>query len=599
MSPPLHPNESARLACLRSLGVLDTAPEPRFDDVVRIAQALTGCPTVIVSLVDECRHWYKAQIGMEGQSQPREATICQYVIAEDRPIILPDAAEDPVFREHPYVTGPFGLRFYAGFPIMVEGMAVGTLCVADTVPHRMEDARLEALAALARQTATLMESRRAEMRASVAEGRFAAFMDHAPALAFLKDPEGRMQYVNGPFESLFGLATGELLGKVDSEWLPPEVAAETMAHDGLVRTSGEPAEIVEVVPTPDGVARHWSVQKFPVAMPEGVWVGGMAIDVTEVREARRVAQAERDFSEAVLSNGGALIVVVDRAGRIVRFNAECERISGWSAEEACGQNYWNVVCTPEERDPMRAWFAGLTPGTFPFAHQRAWTCRSGERPMIEWRSTAILDEAGEVAFVVGTGIDVTIRREQERLVWKQRRALREANARLKRLATTDELTRIANRLAFRRRLTIELARAERTNTPLSLALVDVDRFKAFNDDLGHAAGDETLRRVAGLLKEASRDLDLVARYGGEEFVVLMPNTGRADATTVAERLRAAIEGAAWPVRAVTASFGVAILHPGESGESLLAEADRALYASKAAGRNRVTHADEASLPLAA
>ena len=178
-------------------------------------------------------------------------------------------------------------------------------------------------------------------------------------------------------------------------------------------------------------------------------------------------------------------------------------------------------------------------------------------------------------------------------------ALEEANLRLDALATTDGLTGVKNRRAFEEKLAEEITRSTRYGPPLSLLLLDVDKFKQYNDSFGHIAGDQILKTVAHLLREHARSTDFVARYGGEEFVLVLPNTGAEGAIILAERLRTIIEAAPWPQRAVTASFGAATFGAATfgaaslSGDStptaLIEAADRALYASKEGGRNRVTH----------
>ena len=185
---------------------------------------------------------------------------------------------------------------------------------------------------------------------------------------------------------------------------------------------------------------------------------------------------------------------------------------------------------------------------------------------------------------------------QTRQIQEQQTKLQEANAQLQALAALDGLTGLFNHRAFKEKLEEELQRAVRYHLPLSLLLLDVDRFKQYNDTYGHPAGDEVLKMVARLLLQSPREIDFVARYGGEEFVVLLPNTDRAAALILAERLRLAIETAPWPQRAVTASFGATTLTPATAnGAALIAEADEALYHSKETGRNRVTHADEMEL----
>lgn len=172
------------------------------------------------------------------------------------------------------------------------------------------------------------------------------------------------------------------------------------------------------------------------------------------------------------------------------------------------------------------------------------------------------------------------------------RELEKNNLDLQRASLTDGLTRIANRAAFDQRLEEEVYRAQRYKAELSLVMMDVDKFKEYNDNYGHPAGDGVLQEVARLLRSRARPSDLVARYGGEEFAVILTTTGRDSAQSVAESLRATIEGGVFPNRPVTVSVGVATLG-GQIADrdTLLQAADKALYAAKRGGRNRVVRAD--------
>jgi diguanylate cyclase (GGDEF)-like protein len=185
-----------------------------------------------------------------------------------------------------------------------------------------------------------------------------------------------------------------------------------------------------------------------------------------------------------------------------------------------------------------------------------------------------------------------------RLVSGLRRQVMAAEERIRELAVTDDLTRLANRRHARDRMIAEGAEAARHGRALSLAMLDVDHFKAVNDAHGHDAGDAVLRAVARACEEVLRDSDLLARWGGEEFLAVLPETDAASARAVAERLRAAVErlrveppGAS--ALSVTVSAGVATwVPPGPDadrpdGDALLREADVALYRAKSAGRNRV------------
>jgi diguanylate cyclase (GGDEF)-like protein len=206
-------------------------------------------------------------------------------------------------------------------------------------------------------------------------------------------------------------------------------------------------------------------------------------------------------------------------------------------------------------------------------------------------------EGGSVGAVVlehGTGLGGRIERRVvstvERFCSHAALALRNASLvdQLRDMAATDGLTSVANRRTFEAALEVELARAARSGSSLSLVLIDIDHFKMLNDTHGHQAGDEVLRAVAQAIKGQSRAFDTTARFGGEEFAVIMPGCDVADAERSAERFRHAV-GRLEGIAQVTVSAGVATfpVHAADA-DSLVQMADGALYESKGAGRNRTT-----------
>jgi len=181
-----------------------------------------------------------------------------------------------------------------------------------------------------------------------------------------------------------------------------------------------------------------------------------------------------------------------------------------------------------------------------------------------------------------------------RQILQQKQALQTANHELERLSLSDSLTGLANRRAFDQALEREHVRQQRTASPLSVLVLDVDHFKSVNDHYGHSTGDDYLRAIAQVLKKTvMRSTDLAARHGGEEFACLLPDTGAAQAYVLAERIRQSVERLTLPntragQKSLTVSIGVATLQAmAGSTQELLDEADAKLYAAKRAGRNRV------------
>ena len=168
------------------------------------------------------------------------------------------------------------------------------------------------------------------------------------------------------------------------------------------------------------------------------------------------------------------------------------------------------------------------------------------------------------------------------------------NEETKALATIDPLTGLNNRYVFKKEMAKEINRARRFNLPISLLVADLDHFKKVNDTYGHLAGDETLRKVAALISESVRNIDIACRYGGEEFAVLLPMTDSVGALKIAERLRQNVEEMRIEFNKltikITISIGVAT-YQGESSTHFFERADQAAYQSKMDGRNRVSAAE--------
>ncbi len=179
-------------------------------------------------------------------------------------------------------------------------------------------------------------------------------------------------------------------------------------------------------------------------------------------------------------------------------------------------------------------------------------------------------------------------------LYKRGFELKEAYKRIEELAELDELTGSFNRRYIMRMLDDEIPRAHRSQVPCSIALIDLDWFKRVNDAYGHPTGDEVLRTFAITVFANIRTTDRFGRYGGEEFLLVLPDTPNDAAARILDRLRAIIADLDWsafsPGMQVTISAGVATLRPVETADTFLARADKALYAAKAGGRNRVASA---------
>ncbi|WP_433792236.1 GAF domain-containing sensor histidine kinase [Actinoplanes sp. CA-252034] len=212
MKAPLPDNEIERLAALYSLDILDSPPEKDFDDIVALAAGVCEAPMAAVSLVDADRQWAKAQTGIEVAETSRDVSFCAHAILGRDLMLVPDAREDDRFAGNPLVTAEDGIRFYAGAPLLTtDGFALGTLCVMDTKPRRLDVEQQQALRALARQVTAQLELRR-----------------YAFALA---NTTARLQELERRKDDLAGLVGGELRSSLRLMSAYLERLGDTGYHD--------------------------------------------------------------------------------------------------------------------------------------------------------------------------------------------------------------------------------------------------------------------------------------------------------------------------------------------------------------------------------
>ena len=319
-----------------------------------------------------------------------------------------------------------------------------------------------------------------------------------------------------------------------------------------------------------------------------------------MRQLERTARSERRLSDGeaeyrlLAENAQDVIVRLDPALRRRYVSPACRAVLGYEPEELIGRSPQEIIHT-DDWPSVSALILSAREGRCVVEAVYRLRHRDGRIVWVEGRYSLLPDDRGFIAVLR----DITLRRQAE----ERAAAL---NAELAHLANNDALTGLANRRRFDEVLDAEWRRAVRGDGPISLLLIDVDRFKLFNDSYGHQCGDACLRAVAEAVRGVTaRPGDLAARYGGEEIAVILPGTDAAGAACVGERVRRAVEDLALPHDGnsrcggiVTVSLGCATSGP-EDGRrtdagALIAAADACLYEAKRTGRNRVT----ASLPEA-
>jgi diguanylate cyclase (GGDEF)-like protein/PAS domain S-box-containing protein len=419
----------------------------------------------------------------------------------------------------------------------------------------------------------------------------------------VKDLEGRFVAANPATAELMGARdAAELIGHTDGDFYKDGTAQSFRADEIEAMNIEGPLTLEQQFRRPNGSMVWLSTMKVPVRAGDGKPVALITHnrDITEKRRLEADLTATRTRLSAALEQMADGLAMFNSDGRLVFCNELYGAFFPLTKElRVPGAQLRMILRAAVDRGEQL---------DIPLEHVEHWiedVMSSLRRPMEEevhrydghWlhiRSNPMSD--GNAMVVVS---DITTLKHAQL-------ELREMTQRLQVLATVDGLTGITNRRAFDDQFDRELARTRRARMPISLILVDVDRFKAFNDIYGHPAGDECLKRVAKLLQQvARRSSDIVARYGGEEFVMVLPETDAAGARSIAEAYRRAVHDLAIPhsgsdKTVVTASIGVASYAAEDQARGmveLVARADAALYAAKRDGRDRVIAWQSTSLPL--
>jgi diguanylate cyclase (GGDEF)-like protein/PAS domain S-box-containing protein len=410
------------------------------------------------------------------------------------------------------------------------------------------------------------------------EQRLRLIADNLPALVAHIDREQRYRFCNRAYDSWFGLAPERMLGRTVREVWGEERYAP-MAPNIERALKGERV-FFDYTLQERGVERHVLAHYVPHlderGRADGFFV--MASDVTELEAARRELQAAQGRLETALDGSSVALWDTDlRTGRVYLSEAWAGIVGAPPGDTVATVEELSTLLHPDDVEPLKRASLEVMKGTRPtYALEHRVRARNGEWRWILSRGRVTERDAGGRALrMIGTNLDITDRRRMEEAVQSA--------------AQSDPLTGLANRLLLDDRLRVAVARLRRSGAQLAVLYIDLDRFKAVNDSLGHAAGDTLLKDVAARLRGGVRASDTVARLGGDEFVVLLEDIKeRAHALRVADKI---LEDCRRPLRlegrdvVATASIGIAFAEVDLDAAGLLKRADAALYEAKAAGRD--------------
>lgn len=346
---PLPDNEQCRLQALNRYGILDTPPAPGTDNLTRLAALLCDTPIALISLVDKDRQWFKSRIGLIDSETPRHLSFCAHAILQSELFVVPDTLDDKRFFDHPAVTGAPHIRFYAGMPLLTaDGFALGTLCVADSIPRTLTALQQESLEILAQAVVAQLELHRHVNSLKQAEQaqqlihqqlEYRTFALNQAAIVAITDDQGVITYANDKFCRISQYERDELIGQthqlINSGYHSPQFFRQLWAtiRQGQV-WKGEIKNRAK-----DG-SDYWVDSTIvPLLGADGRPAQYLAIRF-DITERKQLAETLRLQERAIAASHNGIVITDARQhdNPIIFVNPAFERITGYTAEDVLGRN---------------------------------------------------------------------------------------------------------------------------------------------------------------------------------------------------------------------------------------------------------------------
>ena len=427
-------DENSRIAALHALGVLDTAPEPVFDALVRIASLVCGVPISLISLVDTDRQWFKANTGLsEAAETPRDIAFCSHAILDDKLFEVDDALKDARFADNPLVAGNPDIRFYAGAPVTLnDGSRVGTLCVIDRVPRQLNDTQREILRSLAVAAAQALQGRKGVLDAvrisaalQASEGAIRRMYEGTPALLYTLGPDGKILTVSDAWLAKFGYTRDEVVGRPSADFRSPEsqVYLHNVVLPQLLETGRCDNVEIQMV-TRGGEVLDMLLSAITLLDEEGRQKSRLSVleDVTLRRRAERALADESQRLANTIDGTQAGTWELNLRTKELRLNELGARLLGYSLEELGPQTLDDRLSRTHPDDAGLGWaalekhLAGETPY---FETEARIRHRDGHWIWIYTRGCVMTrGPDGKPESMFGTNLDISERKQREEALRK-------------------------------------------------------------------------------------------------------------------------------------------------------------------------------------
>jgi PAS domain S-box-containing protein len=348
--------ERQRLQALQSYRILDTPPEPAFDEIAELAGDIFAAPIALVSLVDGERQWFKAHIGLDASSMPRDQAFCAHAInlPRDGVMVVEDAREDPRFADNELVTGAPFIRFYAGALLTdAEGHNLGTLCVIDSAPRpRPSETELRRLQNLARRVVEQLERGRVAATRLRSQSRYKLLADNMADVVTRIRLDGSSDYISPAIYSLLGYHPREMAGRRAQTFVHPEDQPLILAAFADLAAGRREVTLQHRAQHRDGHA-VWVESRFRLICDDaGRPLETVAVirDISDRRILEEQLAASSAHARRVIAEAYQAIVCLDEAGRVTDWNRFAEATFGWKRAEVIGRPLTELIILPEQEE---------------------------------------------------------------------------------------------------------------------------------------------------------------------------------------------------------------------------------------------------------
>lgn len=370
--PQTPDNENLRLEALQGYDILDTSPEPQFDDITLLASQICNTPIALVSLVDQNRQWFKSHHGIDATETPREVAFCAHAINESEPLIVKDTALDDRFKDNPLVTDGPNVKFYAGAQLITPmGYKLGTLCVIDHSARHLSPIQIQMLEALARQVVAQLELRRLAMLARRREKFLETILGSLPGLVSYVDINFKFQYCNSAYEKWFKMAPKDCVGKSIPQVIGDDAFKIAKPYFEQV-FAGKPQQFERSIPFRSGGNRIVAVTLIPDHDESGNMNGvfNLVTDISDLRKNESTAVTKANQLQALFDGMAEGVMVMNANGKIISVNDSALEIIGLNRPQIVGSNAfdprWTSInedlstCSSEELPSYLAMTTGQT-----------------------------------------------------------------------------------------------------------------------------------------------------------------------------------------------------------------------------------------------